>query len=30
MSEKMVSGMVYEFFGTYKVQYHPEGKDDEE
>jgi lysyl-tRNA synthetase class 2 len=30
MTEEMVSGMVYEFFGTYKVQYHPEGKDDEE
>lgn len=30
MTEEMISGMVYEFFGTYVVQYHPEGKDEEE
>jgi lysyl-tRNA synthetase class 2 len=30
MTEEMISGMVYEFFGTYKVKYHPEGKDDAE
>lgn len=30
MTEEMISGMVYEFFGTYKVLYHPDGKDDEE
>jgi lysyl-tRNA synthetase class 2 len=30
MTEEMISGMVYEFFGTYIVQYHPEGRDEEE
>lgn len=30
MTEEMISGMVYEFFGTYIVQYHPEGKDEDE
>lgn len=30
MTEEMISGMVYEFFGTYTVKYHPEGKDEEE
>jgi len=30
MTEEMISGMVYEFFGTYKIQYHPEGKDEDE
>lgn len=27
MTEKLVSGMVKSIFGTYKVQYHPEGPD---
>lgn len=30
MTEELISGMVFEFFGTYKVQYHPDGKDEEE
>ena len=30
LTEEMVSGMVYEFFGTYIVKYHPDGKDEEE
>jgi lysyl-tRNA synthetase class 2 len=30
MTEELISGMVYEFFGTYIVKYHPEGKDEEE
>jgi lysyl-tRNA synthetase class 2 len=30
MTEEMMAGMVLEFFGTYKIHYHPEGKDDEE
>jgi lysyl-tRNA synthetase class 2 len=29
MAEEMISGMVYEFFGTYEVVYHPEGKEDD-
>lgn len=30
MTEEMISGMVYEFFGSYIVNYHPEGRDDDE
>ena len=30
MTEEMVSGMVHEFYGTYVVKYHPEGKDEED
>jgi lysyl-tRNA synthetase class 2 len=30
MTEEMISGMVYEFFGTYVVNYHPDGRDDDE
>lgn len=27
MTEEMISGMVYDFFGSYTVKYHPEGKE---
>jgi lysyl-tRNA synthetase class 2 len=27
MTEELLSKMVYEFFGTYEITYHPEGKD---
>jgi len=30
MTEEMISGMVYEFFGKYEITYHPDGKDDDE
>ena len=30
MTEELISGMVYEFFGTYEIEYHPEGKDEAE
>ena len=30
MTEEMISGMVFEFFGTYEITYHPDGKEDEE
>lgn len=30
MTEEMVSGMVYEFFGTYNIKYHPDGKENKE
>lgn len=30
MTEEMISGMVYEFFGTYELTYHPDGKEDDE
>jgi lysyl-tRNA synthetase class 2 len=30
MTEEMISGMVYEFFGTYDVTYHPDGKEEDE
>lgn len=30
MTEEMVSGMVYEFFGSYVVKYHPEGRDEDD
>ena len=30
LTEEMLSSMVYEFFGTYKIQYHPDGKDEED
>jgi len=30
MTEQMISGMVFEFFGDYVVNYHPEGRDDDE
>jgi lysyl-tRNA synthetase class 2 len=29
MTEDMISSMVFDIFGTYKVQYHPEGKDED-
>lgn len=28
MTEELISGMVYKFFGTYEIKYHPEGKDE--
>ena len=28
MTEEMISGMVYEFFGTYELKYHPDGKEE--
>ncbi|KAK3881136.1 hypothetical protein Pcinc_014424 [Petrolisthes cinctipes] len=30
MSEKLLSGMVYSIFGTYKIKYHPQGPEGEE
>lgn len=30
MTEELISGMVYEFFGTYVLQYHPDGKDEDD
>lgn len=30
MTEEMISGMVFEFFGKYEIEYHPDGKEDEE
>jgi lysyl-tRNA synthetase class 2 len=30
MAEELVSSMVLKFFGTYKVKYHPDGKDEED
>jgi lysyl-tRNA synthetase class 2 len=30
MTEELISGMVKEFFGTYVLKYHPEGKDEED
>lgn len=30
ITEDMISKMVFSFFGSYKVKYHPDGKDDEE
>jgi lysyl-tRNA synthetase, class II len=30
MTEEMISGMVYEFFGTYEITYHPDGKEEDE
>lgn len=27
MTEELISNMVYEFFGTYELKYHPDGKD---
>ena len=30
MTEELISNMVYEFFGTYTLKYHPEGKDEED
>ena len=30
MTEKMVSGMVKSIFGSYKIQYHPEGDESDE
>ena len=30
MTEEMISGMVMEFFGSYEVTYHPDGKEEDE
>ena len=30
MTEELISGMVYSFFGTYTLTYHPNGKDNKE
>lgn len=30
MTEELISGMVYSFFGTYEILYHPDGKDKKE
>ena len=30
MTEELISGMVYEFFGTYVLKYHPDGKDEDD
>jgi len=30
MTEEMISGMVYEFFGSYEITYHPDGKEEDE
>ena len=30
LTEELLSTMVFKFFGTYKIQYHPDGKDEEE
>jgi lysyl-tRNA synthetase class 2 len=30
LTEELLSTMVYKFFGTYKIQYHPDGKDEDD
>ena len=30
MTEELISGMVYEFFGSYEVKYHPDGKENKD